>query len=61
MPENSNIEEAKRRTDALIRKLKKENKLDGFKEQIDSKRDIGTLGEVKRERWKEVSGGTHNF
>ena len=41
--ENSNIEEAKRRTDALIRKLKKENKLEGFQEQINSKKDIGTL------------------
>ena len=46
--ENSNIEEAKRRTDVLIRKLKKENKLEGFQEQIDSKkRNRNTQGGIR--------------
>ena len=34
--EHSSVEEAKRRTDALIRNLKKENKLTEFQEQIDA-------------------------
>ena len=42
-PENSNLEEAKRRTDSLIRKLKKEGNMDSFKEQIASKIELGTL------------------
>ena len=45
-PENSNLEEAKRRTDSLIRKLKKEGKMESFKEQITSKIELGTLREV---------------
>ena len=59
-PENSNLEEAKRRTDSLIRKLKKEGKMDGFKEQIASKREIGTLRVVPKEEWTDLKG-THNF
>ena len=48
-PENSNIEEAKRRTNSLKRKLKKDGKMDGFKEEIASKREIGTLRVVPKE------------
>ena len=56
-----NMEEAKRRTDALIRKLKKENKLKEFQEQIDAKEDTGTMVEVKKERWDGLLKRTHNF
>ena len=35
--ENLNLDETKRRTDSLIRKLKKEGKMESFKEQIASK------------------------
>ena len=60
-PENSNLEEAKRRTDSLIRKLKKEGKMESFKEQIASKIELGTLREVPEGEWAELLKGTNNF
>ena len=60
-PENSNLEEAKRRTDSLIKKLKKEGKMEGFKEQIASKIELGTLRKVPKEEWEQLLKGTHNF
>ena len=35
--------------------------MDGFKEQIASKIEIGTLKEVPKEKWKEILENTHNF
>merc|ERR1719320_2227997 len=52
-PENLNLEEAKRRTDSLIRKLRKEGKMESFKEQIASKIELDTLREVPAEEWAE--------
>ena len=35
--------------------------MDGLKEQIASKREIGTLKEVPKEKWEELLKETHNF
>ena len=59
--DNSNKNKAKRRTDALIRKLKKENKLIEFQEQGNGKVDIGTLVEIKGEKMDKTLKVTHNF
>ena len=60
-PENSNLEEARRRTDTLIKKLMKEGKMESFKEQIASKIELGTLREVPEDEWERLLKGTHNF
>ena len=60
-PENSNINEAKARTDNLIRKLKKTGELDNFIKEIEKKRDIKTLVPLTQAELNKVLRGTHHF
>ena len=59
--ENSNMKEAKARTDGLIRKLKSTNSLQDFKKEIQKKIDTGTLVKLTKEEEAEILAGTHHF
>merc|ERR1711889_11673 len=54
--ENSNMKEAKARSDGLIKKLIKKGHLELFQKELQKKIDTGTLVELK-----EVLNGTHHF
>ena len=59
--ENSNMKEAKARTDGLIKKLKKTGELKQFQQEIQKKIDTGTLVKLSKTKLDEVLNGTHHF
>ena len=60
-PENSNMKEARARTNRLIDKLMKKGQLDLLKEEIQKTFDIRTLVSLKDEEFEEVLKQVHHF
>ena len=58
---NSNMKEAKARTDSLINKLVRQGNLDTFQAELQKKIDIGCLQEVPKDMEEELLSGPHHF
>ena len=59
--DDSNMNEAKARTNALILKLVKKNQLAEFQAELDKKIEIGCLAEISGTELEKILQDTHNF